>query len=733
MNTNPLTVHIVFNAHLDPIWLWSWRDGIDEVMNTSSYVCDILDKHPDVTFTRGEGWLYEQIKKVDPALFRRIQAHVKAGRWNLVGGWYIQPDCNLPSGFALERQIELGAERFKEYFGRVPKVAYNVDSFGHAATLPGFIRGAGQRYYVMMRPQEHEKELPARLFRWRGYTDGPEVITFRIPQCYCSSNPPGLDNTLDEKFMRVSLTELPKGIQHTMCFAGIGDHGGGPTEEMIQWVREHRNSFPGVKLVFSSPEKFFAAIQRDVAKLPLVVGELQMHAIGCYSVQREVKMGLRKAEHRLAQAETILKGQKLSTEDKHDLKRAWERVSFHQFHDTICGTCVPSAYEEIHAELGEALAIGETLASYALRKEVARLPRDPAQRIVLYNASEQRFDDYVETEPYFDWTAWNPTWRLADEKNRVVPCQALAPESGGMDQVRLLLAMSVAPKELRTLRIVQGRGEPATPSKPVNAEGNAIISTGGPAIKIAAKGGMSFPGAPELPLPELALYEDRSDTWSHGIDRYAHKDRETAVWGTPSVIDAGPLMGSVFQRGTVGASPFQAEWRIYREKPWIECVLRVIFMEQQRILKLEWNLPGQIGKREDGIMGGSLVRQANGREYPMRDWTWTRLKGKGGFDAAIIAPDIFSLDVEQETIRLTLLRGSMMACHDEKRPVLPRDVFADRGEHWFRFRFMAGKRIATTQLDEVAIGMQRPLLTASTTRGMKTKYLRGTYAPAVSI
>jgi len=117
----------------------------------------------------------------------------------------------------------------------------------------------------------------------------------------------------------------------------------------------------------------------------------------------------------------------------------------------------------------------------------------------------------------------------------------------------------------------------------------------------------------------------------------------------------------------------------------------------------------------------------------MRDWTWTRLKGKGGFDAAIIAPDIFSLDVEQETIRLTLLRGSMMACHDEKRPVLPRDVFADRGEHWFRFRFMAGKRIATTQLDEVAIGMQRPLLTASTTRGMKTKYLRGTYAPAVSI
>ncbi len=175
-------------------------------------------------FTRGEAWAYEQIERVDPTLFDRIRKHVEAGRWSIVGGWWIQPDCNLPSDFAMRKQIELGKEYFTGRFGMFPRVAYNVDSFGHAAGLPALMREAGQDCYVMMRPQEHEMKLPARLFRWRGFEGGAEVVTFRIARAYTTWS------AEVRRHIEASLTELPEGIDHTMCFLGVGDHGGGPTE-----------------------------------------------------------------------------------------------------------------------------------------------------------------------------------------------------------------------------------------------------------------------------------------------------------------------------------------------------------------------------------------------------------------------------------------------------------------------------------------------------------------------
>ena len=108
------TIHLIFNAHIDPIWLWPWQAGLDAVLATCRSACDRLDAHPDLTFTRGDAWSYEQIERVDPALFERIRKHVEAGRWSIVGGWWIQPDCNLPSDFALRKQIEIGRKYFDE-------------------------------------------------------------------------------------------------------------------------------------------------------------------------------------------------------------------------------------------------------------------------------------------------------------------------------------------------------------------------------------------------------------------------------------------------------------------------------------------------------------------------------------------------------------------------------------------------------------------------------------------
>ena len=718
------TVHIVLNAHLDPVWLWSWRDGLDEVLNTSAYLCDFLDRHPDAVYTRGEAWLYEQIRTLDPQLFRRILRHVKAGRWSAVGGWYIQPDCNLPSGFALRRQIALGKAWFRKWMGTFPKVAYNVDSFGHAATLPGLMREAGQDAYVMMRPQEHELALPARLFRWRGYADGPEVVTFRIAKAYCTP-----DGKLEEH-VAASLTELPEGVDHTMCFVGVGDHGGGPTEEMVAWIREHRDAFPGARLVFSSPERFFRAVRPSLARLPLVVGELQQHAVGCYSVHRPVKVALRRAEHRLAQAEAIGKGKGMPVEDRRALDVAWNRVCFHHFHDTLGGTCLPSAYVDVEAQLGQAYAIADEVSAFALRRRIIALPGDTNQRLAFFNASEKPFDDYVEVEPWLEWTKWNPEWRLLDEKGEVVPSQVMEAESAGANESRLLFRVTAAPGALRLFRIERKAGRLPKPAARLSCGPEALEAKGGPSLRLGASGGITFPGLAGLPLPVLSLSDEETDTWSHGIDRYARGNESPAEWEEAALLDAGPLMASLIQKGRIGRSPVRAEWRLYAGQPWVDLRLRVLWSEERRLLKLDWHLPKSIAHREDGIPGGSLVRPVDGRELPLRDWTRLRW-GKGG--VAVLAPDVFAADVVPRRLGLTLLRSCVLACHEPNPGTHARAVFSDRGEHVFRFRFLAAGKLSAADLDAFAFAMQRTPLFATSTRGMKARALRAEYQPAKAV
>jgi alpha-mannosidase len=712
------TVHLIFNAHLDPVWLWSWRDGLDEVLNTSYYICDLLDRHPDITYTRGEAWVYEKIREIDPALFERVRQHIRAGRWNIVGGWYIQPDCNLPSAFAMERQIQLGKDIFQDCFGQFPRIAYNVDSFGHAAALPELMRRFGQTHYVMMRPQENEMKLSARIFRWRGYADGPEVTVFRIAGGYHSSH------GITEEHIRASLTELPEEIADTMCFVGVGDHGGGPTESMIAWCREHQDSFEGIRLEFSSPEKFFSKIETQTSGLPLVTGELQQHAIGCYSVLRRFKSTLRRAEHQLARTEEVLRNCGATSPNVwNDVRKAWKDVCFNHFHDTLGGTCLPSAYADAEAQLGRALAIADETSTLALRKWAINQGTDPAQRLLFLNASPASFDDFVEIEPWLEWTRWHPDWRLENEEGAAIPYQVIEAESGWDTQVRLLFPLHLKAKESASIRIVEKEASIASSSGEIT-QSETLLQTENAALDLE-QNKMRGAGPDWIALPQLTLFTDVTDTWSHGVDRFARSGAQPVVWDKATVLDRGPLMASLVQRGTIGTSRVRGEWRLYHGRPWIEWRLHIIWVEMRQLLKLDWQMPSRIVHREDGIMGGSLARASDGRELPLRDWT--RMELEQNAVAAVVAPDVFSLDGDATRVGLTLLRSPVMACHDPNPGNSPRALFSDQGEHFFRFRFFFGKDVSPVLLEQVANHWQRPPHSMEVTRGMKNRALNSDY------
>ncbi|MDR2657448.1 MAG: alpha-mannosidase, partial [Oscillospiraceae bacterium] len=129
------TLYMIGNAHIDPVWLWRWQFGFSEIRATFRAALERMDETPGFIFTSAAASYYEWVEKNDPELFGRIRARVKEGRWALAGGWWIQPDCNIPSGESFARQALYGQRYFEQAFGTRPRTGYNVDSFGHSGSL----------------------------------------------------------------------------------------------------------------------------------------------------------------------------------------------------------------------------------------------------------------------------------------------------------------------------------------------------------------------------------------------------------------------------------------------------------------------------------------------------------------------------------------------------------------------------------------------------------------------
>ena len=172
------TVHLICNAHLDPVWLWEWEEGAAAAISTFRTAADLCEQFGAFVFNHNEVILYRWVEEFEPELFARIQRLVGEGRWHIMGGWYLQPDCNLPSGESFVRQALLGRQYFAEKFSARPTTAINFDPFGHTRGLVQILARSGYDSYLFCRPGEEECPLPGRPdqpFQWEGY-DGSRVL-----------------------------------------------------------------------------------------------------------------------------------------------------------------------------------------------------------------------------------------------------------------------------------------------------------------------------------------------------------------------------------------------------------------------------------------------------------------------------------------------------------------------------------------------------------------------------
>ncbi len=257
------TLQMIGNAHIDPVWFWQWQEGFQEVKSTFRSALERMKEYDDFHFTSSSAAFYEWVENSDPGMFEEIRARIAEGRWQIVGGWWIQPDCNIPGGESFVRQALYGQRYFREKFGTTARVGYNVDSFGHNGMLPQLLTKSGLDYYVFMRPAPHEKGLPGDLFWWES-DDGSRVLAFRISFEYCTT---GEDL---EKHVRRCAGEIKDPFDHTMCFYGVGNHGGGPTRENIESILR-LNADPELpELIFGTPDGFFGRMSASGLTFPTV-------------------------------------------------------------------------------------------------------------------------------------------------------------------------------------------------------------------------------------------------------------------------------------------------------------------------------------------------------------------------------------------------------------------------------------------------------------------------------
>ena len=338
------TLHIIPNAHLDPVWLWDQREGLDQGIRTIRSVLDLMDEFPELTFVRGEAAIYRHVEETAPELMERIRKRIKEGRWDVVGGTWIQPDTNLPSAWTLRRQFDVGLAWFKSHLGVRPRVAWQADSFGHAAGLPDIMAAAGMESFAFWRPSPKLLPLPKQAFWWRGPSGG-RVLCYRIETGWYGSGRDQIPGRLDATLAHAEET----GLENAAVFLGLGDHGGGPSRRQILDVRAWAEAHPEAKVVWSGLHSFFAALRADAAAkggdtyFPEVSGELNFTLRGCYTSCLRVKSAFRRAEAELATAEALGCG---------GLAAATRDLLFNSFHDILPGSCMERAVEAQLQQLG---------------------------------------------------------------------------------------------------------------------------------------------------------------------------------------------------------------------------------------------------------------------------------------------------------------------------------------------------------------------------------------------
>jgi len=691
------------NSHIDMAWLWPWTETVEVVRNTFRSALDLMREYPDVKFSVSAAQAYSWMEEKYPDLFHEIEQRVKEGRWEIVGGMWVEPDLNMPGGESLVRQLLTGKTYFHQRFGVDVNIGWNPDSFGYNWQLPQIYKRSGIDYFLTQKLlwADEFTKFPYRLFWWES-PDGSRILTY-FPHNYAADT--------DAQYMASDLAFWSKSIygddiskQPTMLHLyGVGDHGGGPTRTMLD--NASRLMKPDVvypKLEFSTAAAFFNELEKKLPSLKVPVWKDELYFEyhrGVLTTQAETKRRIRTTEELLLNAEKFcsfasLYGRAYPAED---LDQSWKRLLFDDFHDIFPGSGIAVNYLDAKRNLEDVGRTGSAILSGSLSELSAHIrTTGPGVPIVIFNPLSWTRSEVTEVEAQLPSPA--KAVEVTDETGKIVPSQVIA-QNKETNRVRVLLLANIPSLGYRTY-FVRAAAQTMPASAAVKSTADSLeneyvrvkidratgcmtslfdketmteslatpdTDTGGPKSSICGNLLQAFQDKPKA-----------WDAWNIDADfEKVHWDIITA--DETKLVESGPLRAILRIRQRFQNSSFVRDIIVTAGSPRVDVKTSVEWNERHILLKVGFPLSARNDKATFEIPYGSIERPttrntpAEQGKFEVPALQWADLSdSKHGL--SLLNDCKYGYDAKGNVLRLSLLRS----------PEWP-DPHADEGHHEFTY------------------------------------------------
>lgn len=652
-NSNPTTVHelsAIGHAHIDTAWLWPLAETRRKCVRTFSTATNYMDQYPDYKFACSQAQQYAYVKEDNPDLYERIREKVKGGQFIPVGGTWIEPDCNIPSGESLARQFLYGQRFFKAEFGRYCQEFWNPDVFGYNGQLPQICKLAGIGRFLTQKLSWNRFNKPHHhTFTWEGI-DGSEIFTHFPP-----ADTYNAVATVEEMRRNARNYKDHDRSRHSYMLFGYGDGGGGPTKDMIERLRRAKDLEGLPRAQIRTPDEFFDLLERDCTDRPRQIGELYFeYHRGTYTSQALVKRGNRKSEQLLHDVEFLataagrLAGHPYP---KESLDHLWKLVLLNQFHDILPGSSIKEVYVDSAAQYGEIERVGTQLRSEAARALAGALPPveiGDTKYLALNTIGFGRSEVVV-----------GPGDR---------PVYMVAPPYG---------AASVVPVHHEVTASEQSNGFILE-----NAYLRVLLSHDGAVISMVHKetGRESLDG----PGNQLLIYRDEPTAWdAWDVDPQHLETEERCPGAETAELKSDPLISTVvFQRKIGSRSRMKQHVVLRADARRLEFHCEVDWQEDHKMLKVAFPVQVRAMNATYQMQFGTVERPTHFNtpydlaRYEVPGHQFSDLS-EHGFGVSLLSESKYGWSTFGNTMRLSLLRS----------PKFP-DPTADRGLHVFSYALM---------------------------------------------
>ena len=707
------TMHLDGNSHIDAAWLWPWSESVDVVKRTFATALQLMNEYPDYTFTQSAAQYNAWIAEKYPQMNAEIKRRIKEGRWEIVGGMWVEPDLNMPDGEAQVRSILVGKRWFHKEYGVDVRIGWNPDSFGYNWQLPQIYKKSGIDYFVTQKTTWNDtNQFPFKLFWWES-PDGSKVLTY-FPHDYANNNLNPLRLAIDLSWARSHIS----GLTEMLDLYGIGDHGGGPTRSILDegahWMQPDKvvpkmefgtaqSYFTGVegKLVADSrvwdydsiAKGYIAPVSPEDGKVAIPTWKSELYFEyhrGVMTTQANHKRNMRDSEEQALNAEKLASLAWLDgdTYPADRLTEAWKRITFNDFHDLAAGSGIGVIYKEAQQDYDQVRWATNEISQQALKTLATQIDTRAASGVpvLIFNPLAWERSGPVTVDVQLPAPARNGV-SVLDKGNRVVPSQVLQ-SSAATNSYRLLIEARDVPSLGYTVLHVAPGARPF--ASDLKAEGLTLENS---ALKVSTDGQTGCITSlydKKAHFEELAAgscgnqlqtFNDlpkQYDAWNIDpgtLDHVTSIDKADSV----ELVAKGPLRAAIRVTRSWQNSKFVQEITLDAGADQVDVVNDIDWHETHVLLKAAFPLAAASGKATYEIPYGSIQRPTSRNnsweqaQFEVPALRWADL-GDGQHGFSLLNNSKYGYDGKDNVLRISLLRS----------PTWP-DPEADRGHHHFTY------------------------------------------------